>query len=91
MSGPDEDLATPDRSAPRLLLLAAIAGAALAFGALALADWLVGEIPGVAAELPGGARRTLSVLRYPAAFVALVLTLSLGAGLIDRLLSRLHR
>ncbi|MEO0958936.1 MAG: hypothetical protein AAFY66_10815 [Pseudomonadota bacterium] len=67
--------------------IALLLGAALAFGALAAGDWLVGEIPGLAAELPQDARRTLSVLRYPAAFVVLVLVLSVARPLIDRVLS----
>ncbi|MEO1275491.1 MAG: hypothetical protein AAFV96_08890, partial [Pseudomonadota bacterium] len=62
---------------------------ALAFGILALGDWLAGTVPQLAAALPGGARRTLSVLRYPAAFVALLLALSALAPLIDAAMRRL--
>ncbi|MEM9762251.1 MAG: hypothetical protein AAF968_07065 [Pseudomonadota bacterium] len=93
MSGPDEEAPEPKPErwpgARPFLLAAAIAGAALAFGALALGAWLADAVPDVAAELPGDARRTLSVLRYPAAFVALLLALSALAPFIDTAMRRL--
>ncbi|MEL6769352.1 MAG: hypothetical protein AAFP17_19400 [Pseudomonadota bacterium] len=83
MSAPEQTKGGP------LTFIAALLAAALAFGVLTLGDWLAGEVPGLAAMLPGGARRTLSVLRYPAAFVALLLALSTLAPLIDAALRRL--
>ncbi|MEM7527152.1 MAG: hypothetical protein AAF416_05680 [Pseudomonadota bacterium] len=64
-----------------------VLGLALAIGAIWLTDWLVDMLPRYARDLPPDVGRTLSVLRYPAAFVVVTLGLSLLAPFVDRLLS----
>ncbi|MEO0762683.1 MAG: hypothetical protein AAFZ09_12885 [Pseudomonadota bacterium] len=68
---------------------ARVLAAAFALGACWLAYQLVFEIRGLTADLPRDLARSLSVLRYPLAGLALIAGVSLLRPWVDRALSAL--